>query len=46
MPCITYMWNIKYSTNEPMSKTETDSQTERTDLWVTRGTEWKKKDGL
>ena len=47
MPCITYMWNLKYSTNEPMYKTETDSQTERIDLWVTRrGTGWKEKDGL
>ena len=24
---ITYMWNLKYDTNEPISKTETDSQT-------------------
>ena len=24
---ITYMWNLKYSTNEPIYKTETDSQT-------------------
>ena len=41
------MWNLKYSTNEPMYKTETDSQTERIDLWVTRrGTGWKEKDGL
>ena len=41
------MWNLKYSTNEPMYKTERDSQTERIDLWVTRrGTGWKEKDGL
>ena len=47
MPCITYMWNLKYSTNEPMYKTERDSQTERIDLWVTRrGTGWKEKDGF
>ena len=27
-PCvITYMWNLKYDTNEPIYKTETDSQT-------------------
>ena len=25
---ITYMWNLKYDTNEPIYKTETDSQTE------------------
>ena len=24
---ITYMWNLKYSTNEPTYKTETDLQT-------------------
>ena len=24
---ITYMWNIKYDTNEPIHETETDSQT-------------------
>ena len=29
---ITYMWNLKYGTNEPIYKTERDSQTYRTDL--------------
>ena len=24
---ITYMWNLKYGTSEPICKTETDSQT-------------------
>ena len=24
---ITYMWNLKYDTNEPIYKTETESQT-------------------
>ena len=24
---ITYMWNLNYDTNEPISETETDSQT-------------------
>ena len=24
---ITYMWNLKYHTNEPIYETETDSQT-------------------
>jgi len=24
---ITYMWNLNYGTNEPIYKTETDSQT-------------------
>ena len=24
---ITYMWNLKYSTNEPIYRTQTDSQT-------------------
>ena len=30
---ITYMWNLKYGTNEPMYKTK-DSWTQRTDLWL------------
>ena len=34
---ITYMWNLKFGTNEPMYRTETDSQTWRTDLWLPRG---------
>ena len=29
---ITYMWNLKYDTNELIYKTEIDSQTEKTDL--------------
>ena len=33
---ITYMWNLKYDTNEHIYKTETDSQTQRTDLWLPR----------
>ena len=36
---ITYTWNLKYGTNEPIYKTETDSQTWRTDLWLPRGRE-------
>ena len=35
---ITCMWNLKYGTNEPVYKTETDAQTQRTDLWLPRGT--------
>ena len=31
------MWNAKYGTNEPMYKIETDSQTQRIDLWLPRG---------
>ena len=34
---ITYMWNLKYDTNELIYETETDSQTQRTDLWLPRG---------
>ena len=30
------MWNLKYDTNEPIYETETDSQTSRTDLWLSR----------
>ena len=32
---ITYMWNLKYDTNELIYETKTDSQ--RTDLWLPRG---------
>ena len=31
------MWNLKYDTNELLYKTETDSQTQRTDLRLPRG---------
>ena len=34
---MTYMWNIKYGTNVLISKTETDSQTWREELWLPRG---------
>ena len=36
---VTYMWNLKYDTNEPIYETETDSQTQRTDSWLPRGRE-------
>ena len=31
------MWSPKYNTNEYVYTTETDSQTQRTDLWLPRG---------
>ena len=34
---ITYMWNLKYDKNELIYKTETDSQTEKTNLWFPKG---------
>ena len=39
---ITYMWNLKYGTDEPIYTRETDSQTWRTELWLPRrrGREW------
>ena len=36
---ITYMWNLKYDTHELIQETETDSQTERTNLWLLSGEE-------
>ena len=33
---ITYMWNLKYDTNELIFEAETDSQTQRTDSWLPR----------
>ena len=34
---ITYMWNLKNDTNELTYKTETDSQTQKTNLWLSKG---------
>ena len=34
---ITYMWNLKYDTNELIYKTETDSQTWKTNLQLPKG---------
>ena len=34
---ISYMWNLKYDTNELTYKTETDSQIQRIDLRLPRG---------
>ena len=34
---ITYVWNLKYGTNEFICKTETDLQTWRTDFWLPNG---------
>ena len=31
------MWNLKNNTNESMYKTETDSQTQKTSLWLPKG---------
>ena len=31
------MWNLKYNSNELIYKAETDSLTQRTDLWWPRG---------
>ena len=30
------MWNLKYDTGESIYRTETDSETQRTDLWLPR----------
>ena len=38
---ITYMWILKYGTNAPIYKTDTDSQPQRIDLWLPRGRERK-----
>ena len=40
------MWNLKYDTNELIYETETDSQTQRTDLWLPRWKEEWGRDGL
>ena len=33
---ITYLWNLKYDTNEHIYSSETDSQTQRTKWWLPR----------
>ena len=33
------MGNLKYETNELIYKTETDSQSEKTNLWLAKGKE-------
>ena len=38
---ITYMWNLKYDINEIIYKTETDSQTYKTNT-VTKGEGWER----
>lgn len=40
------MWNLKYGTNKPIYKTETDPQAERTDMWLPRGRCVGEKDGV
>ena len=34
---ISLMWNLKYDTNELIYETETDSQTQKTNLWLPKG---------
>ena len=34
---IIYMWNLKYDANEPIQKTETDSQTSKMNLRLPKG---------
>ena len=41
---LSLMWNLKYDTNELIYETETDSQ--RTDLWLPKQMEWGGADGV
>ena len=34
------MWNLKNDTNELIYKTETESQTEKTNLWSSKSRGW------
>ena len=45
MSLVTCMWNLKYDTNKPICETETDSQTQRADLWLPRGKEGSRRTG-
>jgi len=35
------MWNLKKDTNELICRTETDSQTLTTNVWLPKGTGWR-----
>ena len=39
------MWNLKYDTNEPIYKTEIDSQTKETNMWLPKR-KWRHKLGI
>ena len=44
---ITYIWNLKYGTDEPIYETETDSWAQRTDLQLlSEGEGWSERLGL
>ena len=43
---ITYMWNLKYDTNEHIYETKTDSWTQRTQLGLPRRREGWRTEGL
>ena len=40
------MWNLKNNTNECIYKTDTDSQTQTTNLWLPKGKEGGERDKL
>ena len=42
---ITYMWNLKYDINQHIYETKTDSQIQRTDLWLPRDGGWGQRGG-
>lgn len=37
----TFMWNLKYDTDEPIYETEGDSRSQRTGMWLPGGGEWR-----
>ena len=41
---ITYMWNLKYGTDEPIYETETELWTKRRGWWLPRGGQWEGMD--
>ena len=43
---MSHKWSLKYDTNEPIYETETESGTERTDLWLPRGRGGEGRDGV
>ena len=40
----TYMWNLNDDTSELIYETDTESQTQRTDWWLSRGDAWRKNE--
>ena len=43
---VTYTWNLKHGASEPVYKTETDAQTQRTEEWLPGRRQGRGREGL